>query len=86
MTNQRFIAMPSETARGFREGGPDAHDQPPERHVSDGSGVPCRHCLADVTEGEPFLILAWRPFPGPQPYAETGPVFLHAVGCERHDE
>ena len=86
MTGLRFIAMPSETARDFRNGSPDAHGQPPERHVSDGSGNPCRHCLADVAEGEPFLIFAWRPFPAPQPYAETGPIFLHAGECERHGE
>lgn len=85
MTDLRFIAMPPETARGFRNGEPDANGQPPERHVSDGSGVPCRHCLADIAAGEPFLILAWRPFPEPQPYAETGPIFLHAEGCERRD-
>ena len=86
MTNQRFIAMPSETVRGFRGGQPDAHGQPPERHVSDGSGNPCRHCLDDIAGGDPFLIFAWRPFPAPQPYAETGPIFLHAEECERHDE
>ena len=86
MTNQRFIAMKSETARGFRDGFPDAHGQPPERHISDGAGNPCRHCLGDIAEGAPFLILAWRPFPRPQPYAETGPIFLHAEDCERHDE
>jgi len=86
MTHQRFIAMPSETARGFRNGLPDAHGQPPERHVSDGSGAPCRHCLTDVAAGDAYLILAWRPFSGPQPYAETGPVFLHAEDCQRHDE
>ncbi|MDH5411160.1 MAG: DUF1203 domain-containing protein [Alphaproteobacteria bacterium] len=86
MISQRFIAMPSETARSFREGMTDAHGQPPERHVSDGAGNPCRHCLADIAEGAPFLILAWQPFPGPQPYAETGPVFLHAEDCERHGE
>ena len=50
----------------------------PERQVSDGSAVPCRHCLSDVAAGEPFLILAHRPFPEAQPYAETGPIFLRA--------
>jgi hypothetical protein len=37
-----------------------------------------------VAEGEPFLILAHRPFPAPQPYAEQGPIFLHAKPCRRH--
>ena len=33
--------------------------------------------------GEPYLVLAYRPFPELQPYAETGPIFLHAEECER---
>ena len=28
-----------------------------------------------------MLILAWRPFPALQPYAETGPIFLCADAC-----
>jgi hypothetical protein len=84
MSEFRIVAMPSETAARFRDGGLDANGQPPERHISDGDGVPCRHCLTDVAKGEPFLILAYRPFPGPQPYAEIGPIFLHADACGRY--
>ena len=29
-----------------------------------------------------MLVLAHRPFPGPQPYAELGPIFLCAVACD----
>jgi hypothetical protein len=32
-----------------------------------------------------MLILAHRPFPAPQPYAETGPIFLCAEDCTRHE-
>ena len=81
----RFSGMPSDVAARFRAGAPDANGQPPERRVSDGSGVPCRHCLGYVTEGEPYLVLAYRPFPAPQPYAETGPVFIHAEACPAYD-
>ncbi|HUQ35267.1 MAG TPA: DUF1203 domain-containing protein, partial [Aestuariivirga sp.] len=49
-------------------------------------GVPCRHCLQDVAAGEGYLILAYRPFPALQPYAETGPIFLHAKACRRADD
>lgn len=28
-----------------------------------------------------MLIVAWRPFPSLQPYAETGPIFLCADAC-----
>lgn len=86
MTGLRFVALTTETVRALQSGAADANGQAPERHVSDGNGVPCRHCLTDVAEGAPFLILAHRPFPKAQPYAETGPIFLHAEPCERHGE
>jgi hypothetical protein len=82
----RFVSLPTDLVRGLQAGGPDANGQVPERHVSDGDGVPCRHCQADVAAGEPYLILNHRPFPAPQPYAETGPIFLHAAPCPRYPE
>ena len=85
MTTLRFEAMATKTVRALQNGSNDANGQPPERHVSDGAGVPCRHCLTEVARGEPFIILAHRPFPTPQPYAEVGPIFLHADGCDRYD-
>ena len=82
----KFIALETSIVRALQEGGPDANGQVPERQVSPGSGIPCRHCLRPVAEGEPFLVLAHRPFPAPQPYAEQGPIFLHAKACPRHEE
>jgi hypothetical protein len=58
----------------------------PELKVSDGDGVPCRHCLKNIAAGQGYLVLAYRPFPKLQPYAETGPIFLHAEECERATE
>ena len=81
----RFVALNTSIVRALQEGQPDANDQPPERHISDGNGVPCRHCLDQVGAGEPYLIFAHRPFPSPQPYAELGPIFLHAHACQRHE-
>ncbi len=86
MTRLRLLAIPSETTSDFRAGSNDANGQPPERHISDGPGNPCRHCLTEILEGAPFLILAYRPFPEPQPYAEVGPIFLHADACDRYVE
>ena len=86
MTSLKFMAMPTDIARTYQSGQPDAYGRVPERRVSDGDGVPCRHCLTDVAAGEDYLILAYRPFPDLQPYAETGPIFLHAAPCERHPE
>jgi Protein of unknown function (DUF1203) len=78
-----YRAMPTQDASAFWSGAVDANGQVPERAVSEGDGVPCRHCLADVAAGEAYLILAYRPFPAPQPYAEIGPIFLHAEPCQR---
>lgn len=86
MPRIRFIALPTEVARAYRAGAPDANGQRPERHLSAGSGVPCRHCLGQVANGDPYLILAHRPFPAPQPYAEVGPIFLHGEECPRYPE
>ena len=81
-----FLPIPTETATAYWNGGPDAYGLKPERAISDGDGVPCRHCLGGVKAGEAYLILAHRPFPALQPYAETGPIFLHAEPCPAYAE
>lgn len=78
--NIRFVGIDDFTVQGFRAGGPDAYGLPPERAISPG-GMPCRHCMGKIDAGEEMLILAYRPFPNLQPYAETGPIFLHAEDC-----
>lgn len=80
----RITALPTEIVRALQDGGPDAHGQTPERSVSDGGANPCRHCLKYIPAGAEMLILAHRPFPAAQPYAETGPIFLCADHCQRH--
>ena len=77
----RFVPIPTEVVRAYRSGAPDANGQLPERHISDGGGNPCRHYLAMISEGAGMLVLAHRPFPAPQPYAEIGPIFLCADAC-----
>lgn len=64
-----------------RNGGVDANGQIAERSVSDGFANPCRSCLNNIPAGSEMLILAARPFPKLQPYAETGPIFLCAKEC-----
>lgn len=80
----RFVAMPTAEAEHLWNGGRDAYDNLPETMVSDGPGNPCRHCLKNIDEGEELLVFAYRPFPELQPYAETGPVFLHKQPCARY--
>lgn len=76
-----FTALDTSLVRALQAGGPDAHCQPAERHLSDGGGNPCRHCLRLIPAGAGMLVLAHRPFPALQPYSETGPIFLCADPC-----
>ena len=78
----RFSPIPTPLVRAYQSGGLDANGQVPERQISDGDGNPCRHCLNLIPKGAEMLVLAHRPFPAPQPYAEVGPIFLCADACE----
>ena len=77
-----FTPIPTKVIRRYQSGGLDANGQPAEVHISDGGGNPCRHCLAMIPKGAKMLVLAHRPFPAPQPYAEIGPIFLCADACQ----
>ena len=86
MNKIQFTSMPTDQAVSYQAGRLDAHGQVPETHISDGSGIPCRHCQQEVTAGDAYLILAYLPFDSLQPYAEMGPIFLHADSCQRYAE
>ncbi|WP_029042277.1 DUF1203 domain-containing protein [Cucumibacter marinus] len=79
-----YSGMPTQRAQTLWAGGTDDNDQPPER-VTAPERMPCRHCLGYVEPGEDALILGYRPFESLQPYAETGPIFLHAELCVAYD-
>ncbi len=69
----------------MRRGGDDANGQPAVVRTAEGLANPCRHCLQLIAEGDAKLVLAYRPFDAPQPYAETGPIFLHQAPCARYE-
>ncbi len=81
-----YSPMPTTEARAYQSGAPDANGRVPERAISRGTGNLCRHCLTDVPDGEEMLVLAYRPFPGLQPYAESGPIFLCAYKCDAYPD
>jgi len=85
MNRFQIHAMPTNQVRAYQRGGKDANGMVPEHHVSDGVGNPCRHCLQTIEKGADMLVLAYRPFAKPQPYAEIGPIFLHGSECQRYD-
>lgn len=81
-----FTALSENIVRDLQADGLDANGQRPERRVSDGADMPCRHCLRNIDAGEEMLIVAHRPFETVNPYAETGPIFLHARACARAED
>lgn len=76
-----FSGITQDHADALRAGASDAYGNTPDRQTSDGT-APCRCCLALIDEGRDMLVFAHRPFNAPQPYAETGPVFLCADHCD----
>lgn len=44
--------------------------------------APCRLCLRISKQPEDLILLSYRPLPDTSPYAEIGPIFIHAQACE----
>jgi hypothetical protein len=76
--------LATESVERIRQGAPDGNGQPALTRPATGLD-PCRHCLGIIAEGDTKLVLAYRPFDAPQPYAETGPIFLHRKACARYE-
>ena len=77
-----FTPTRTDVVRAYQSGRPDTNGQEPERQISGGDRNPCRRCLPMIPKGAEMLVLAHRPFPAPQPYAELGPIFLCADAYE----
>lgn len=82
----KITALPTDQVEAYRNGAPDGYGNPPERTISNGHGNPCRHCLTYIPKGAEMLVLAHRPFPETQPFAETGPIYLCAESCKRYED
>ncbi len=50
------------------------------------TGYPCRHCLRWAQPGERVILFPFESVPSGRPYAETGPIFVHADSCERYND
>jgi Protein of unknown function (DUF1203) len=44
--------------------------------------APCRLCLRIPKQPEDLILLSYQPLPDTNPYAEIGPIFIHAQACE----
>lgn len=48
--------------------------------------APCRLCLRISKQPEDLILLSYQPLPDTGPYAEIGPIFVHAQACEPYAE
>jgi hypothetical protein len=79
-----FSALDPELVAAVRRTRRDARGEAVEVWISDGPGNPCRACLRLTPAGTPLLLFAHQPFRTGGPYAERGPVFIHADACDAY--
>jgi hypothetical protein len=75
-----FAANASQLAE-LRHQGTDDAGNPVEMFVDGAGGWPLRCCLRDSAIGDRLAVVAWSPFPWSGPYAEVGPIVIHASDC-----
>jgi Protein of unknown function (DUF1203) len=82
-TGPRFQvqAIPAALLERIRAAGHDDFGNPLVPITDEPGGSPLRCCLRPSTPGEVVYLISYRPFTGPGPYAEVGPVFVHAESC-----
>ena len=76
----RVTAIPADVLDRVRASGHDDVGNPLVPVVSE-AGAPMRCCLKPAAAGDVVCLIAYQPFTRPGPYAETGPVFIHAEPC-----
>lgn len=78
-----YLPIPETIAREARETRVDrfGHRLEPSCAVA-----PCRVCLRIGAQPEELVLLSYQPLPDTGPYAEVGPIFIHAAPCEPYRE
>lgn len=73
-------ADPTQLAE-LRASGVDHGGNAVEPFIDHEGDWPLRCCLQDSVRGERLAIIAWSPFPWRGPFAEVGPIAVHADAC-----
>jgi hypothetical protein len=84
MTDYDVIAIDADRLDAMRARGADEHGNAFTAAPAAG-WEPLRCCLEVARAGEPIALIAYTPLPTPSPWAETGPVFVHAERCAGYD-
>ena len=85
-TSLRYEPIPSAVLDAVRAADRDEAGNPLSVRVDRDGGSPLRCCLRESRPGERVVLIAHTPPGGTGPYAERGPVFVHAERCEGYAE
>ena len=78
-----FRPIPDAVAEEARRMRQDAFGH--DLKIQTGETSPCRVCLRITEPADEVLLLSYRPLDDDTPYAEIGPIFIHADRCPRYD-
>jgi hypothetical protein len=79
-----YEAIPAPELARIRAAGRDEAGNPLVVRTAAEGGSPLRCCLREIRPGERVLLIAYTPPGTAGPYAERGPVFIHAEPCAGH--
>jgi hypothetical protein len=74
----RYLPIPTELADEARATRVDRFGHELQSVLETG---PCRVCLRIPSEPEEMILMSYQPLPDTGPYAEIGPIFVHAHRC-----
>ena len=83
-SNYRVVPLPSEVAEAARQAARIGAPDHAVISVDSPTVYPCRHCLQWAQPGEQVVLFPYASVPPGRPYAESGPVFVHAKTCPRY--
>src|SRR5580704_13556633 len=78
-----FLPIPPEVAARARR---TLRDEFGHQLQIEAQQAPCRVCLRVPAEPEEMILLSYQPLADTGPYAEIGPIFIHAAACEPYAE
>ena len=83
-SNYRVVPLSSEVAASARRAAETGSPDHAIVRVTSPSEAPCRHCLRWAQPGEQVVLFPYASIAPGRPYAESGPIFVHAAPCERY--
>lgn len=81
MTELNVIPIDPSRLEAMRDAGKDEHGNPFAGYAAAG-WEPLRCCLRIARAGEHIALISYSPFTQTSPWAEVGPVYVHADACE----